>query len=139
MQRSIRETRFPTCPWVFFNDRGQRIGRFQRSWRTACTLAGVAKDGGEPDRLFHDLRRSGVRNLIRAGVPESVAMRISGHKTRSVFERYNIVSERDLHEAARKLENYMAERTKAQLGHTLGTPQHNSRKTARGKSANLLN
>ena len=134
MQRAIRDTKFPACPWVFFNESGGKVGRFQRSWRTAC------KAGGEPDRLFHDLRRSGVRNLIRAGVPESVAMRISGHKTRSVFERYNIVSERDLHEAARKLENYVAGRTNpTQPGHTLGTPEPKSLDIAGSPPAKLLN
>jgi hypothetical protein len=67
-------------------------------------------------------------------------MRISGHKTRSVFERYNIVSERDLHEAARKLENYVAERARvAQPGHTLGTPQENSAINSGEKTAKLLN
>jgi len=140
MQRSIRDTRFPGCPWVFFNESGRRVGRFQRSWRTACKAADLARDGGEPDRLFHDLRRSGVRNLIRAGVPETVAMRISGHKTRSVFERYNIVSERDLHEASRKLEKYVAERAAAvPAGHTLGTPRENAEIDSGKKSANLLN
>ena len=140
MQKSIRDAKFPACSWVFFNEGGHRIGRFQRSWRTACSAAGIVAPQGEPDRLFHDLRRSGVRNLIRAGVPEAVAMRISGHKTRSVFERYNIVSERDLHEAARKLETYVAGKTNpTQPGHTLGTPTTNSVDPSGSLSAKLLN
>jgi integrase len=140
MQQSIRDTRFLACPWVFFTEAGGKIGRFQRSWKTACVAAGLATGEGEPDRLFHDLRRSGVRNLIRAGVPESVAMRISGHKTRSVFERYNIVSERDLHDAARKLETYLSGKANpTQSGHTLGTPKQDSADLSGNVSAKLLN
>ena len=140
MQKAIRDTKFPMCPWVFFSETGNRVGRFQRSWRTACKAAGLATEVGEPDPLFHDLRRSGVRSLIRAGVPESVAMRISGHKTRSVFERYNIVSERDLHEAARKLETYVAGKTNpTQPGHILGTPKSNSADLSGSRAAKLLN
>ena len=57
----------------------------------------------EQELRLHDCRRSEARNLIRAGVSETVAQKITGHKTRSVFDRYNITSDGDIREAAEKV------------------------------------
>ena len=105
-----RRTLYPDCKWVFTRDGRNRIKSFRGAWDEASRRAGLwDEDRGRPSRLFHDLRRTGARNLVRAGVPERVVMAIGGWKTRSVFDRYNIVSTRDLHEAAVKLERYHEE------------------------------
>jgi|SRR5262245_57168858 len=79
---------------------------FRKAFDAACAAAGLR------GILPHDLRRSAVRNFIRAGVKESVAMRLSGHRTRSVFDRYNIVSSDDLVEANEKLQAFLCEAIK---------------------------
>jgi len=100
------------CPRVFHRS-GRPIKSFRVAFRTACTGAGC------PGRVLHDFRRTAVRNLVRAGIPERVAMQMTGHKTRSVFERYNIVSAGDLREAAKRLD--------AATGTISGTIEQNRR------------
>jgi integrase len=80
----------------------------RKAWHKACVAVGFGTMTGEnySGLLIHDLRRSGVRNLIRAGVDETVAMKISGHLTTNVFKRYNITSTEDLHIANERLARY---------------------------------
>jgi integrase len=98
----------PKCPYVFHFE-GKRIGDFRKSWSTACALAGV------PGLLFHDLRRTAGRRLEDAGVPRSVAMRITGHKTESMYLRYaGVRNSRDLQDAARTVQAYRNSREQVQ-------------------------
>ena len=81
---------------------GQRRRDYRKAWATACRKAGV------PGRLRHDFRRTAVPNLVNAGVLERVAMKVTGHRTRSVFDRYHITSPADLQDVARRLTGTIA-------------------------------
>ena len=83
----------------------RRDGVTVRSWRHA--LRDACRKANVPHRLLHDCRRTAARNLIRAGVPERIAMLLTGHKTRSVFDRYNIVNEQELLNAGKRLAEYL--------------------------------
>ena len=77
-----------------------------RAWRTAWPEA--CRRAGVPGRLLHDCRRTAARNLVRAGVPERVAMQLTGHRSRAIFDRYNIVQEAELQHAGHQLCAYLA-------------------------------
>lgn len=94
--------------------RGSRpIKTFRESWNQACQRAGI------PNLLFHDLRRTAIRNLRRAGVAETVIMKITGHRTRSVFERYNITDQSDTQQAGRMAEEFLAKEHQQQSAQRL--------------------
>jgi integrase len=127
MQALRRRAECPELPLLFFH-KGRRMSdsTLRKPWIKACVKVGLGSAPvdergriqyiGYQGLTFHDLRRTGVRNLIRAGVPEVVAMRITGHKTRAVFDRYNITSGRDLKDAASKLEAYISDQRAQQVG-----------------------
>lgn len=83
-------------PWVFPRPDGRWIAQFHKEWSRACKAAGVV-------RMVHDLRRSAVRRLLRAGVNERVAMVLCGFKKRAIFDPYHVVSEADVSAGVEKL------------------------------------
>ena len=121
----LQANRHLGCPYVFHRG-GKPIAGFRKAWAKACIQIGLCevlkddegkavvvkdKKGNEkvvkvPTKIFHDFRRTAIRDMVRSGVSERVAMSISGHKTRNVFDRYNIVSDQDLKEAAKKKQAY---------------------------------
>ena len=107
LEKILKEGRkqSPKCVWLFSRN-GKPIRSFKGDWEQACAVSSV------PELLFHDLRRTAVRNMIRAGVPEKVAMQISGHKTASMLWRYNITDARDIKEAGKRTEKYLKSKKK---------------------------
>jgi integrase len=102
------------CPSIFHHN-GKPIGCFRKAWKTACVATGlgsfIKNEKGKKKYsglIVHDLRRSCVRHLVQAGVGEKLAMQLTGHKTRNVFDRYNIVSDADLLEASERQQAYLA-------------------------------
>ena len=100
------------CPSIFHHN-GKPIGSFGKAWKTVCVAVGLGRFIKDEKRkkyegIVHDLLRSCVRHLIQAGIGEKLAMQLTGHKTRSVFDRYNIVSDADLQEASERQQAYLA-------------------------------
>jgi len=104
--RALEKATGRIIPWLFHRN-GQPIKGFRKAWRTACKRAGV------PGKIPHDFRRTAVRNLERAGVPRSAAMKMVGHQTQSIYQRYAIADEGMLKDAAEKLAQLHATDQKA--------------------------
>ena len=148
-QKEYRDENFPECEFVFFwypidceidptfksghggrrIEPGSCIKSFYESWGTAV------KDAGFPDLLFHDLRRSAVRNMVEEiGMSEKRAMEISGHKTRSCFDRYHIVPLADIQESGEKMDKWMKEqRTKVNASATRKRKRKSSSGSGQGQ------
>jgi integrase len=111
-----------------FHRKGEPVGNFRKAWASACVAAGLGKMvcpecGVESadracesckvaaryvGKIFHDFRRTASRNMIAAGVPQAVAMKITGHRTDSMFRRYAIVNEEQKRDALAKTQEYVA-------------------------------
>ena len=90
---------------LFFNyETGEPVREFKRAWKSACRRAGC------PGLIFHDLRRTAARNMIRSGLSETVAMKLGGWKTRSVFDRYAIVDEKMIRSAGEQYAGFLGDR-----------------------------
>jgi integrase len=117
--RSLVERRLSArrmdCSYIFHRQ-GQQMGEFRKVWKRACRAAGLVKMErhpltGQTKEVYpipHDCRRSAVRNMVRAGVNPDIARQISGHRTPSIFSRYNIISEDDLRQAMKRTSDYLA-------------------------------
>jgi integrase len=107
--REVERATGQIIPWVFHRD-GASIVDYRRAWRSAVKRAGL------PHRIPHDFRRTAVRNLERAGVPRSTAMKMVGHRTEAIYRRYAIADESMLREGAEKLSAlHQAERGASQV------------------------
>ncbi|MBX3027777.1 tyrosine-type recombinase/integrase [bacterium] len=136
---AVNRDRGALCQHVFHRN-GKPLVDYYDAWRRACLKAGLAtKDATgriKAHRTPHDFRRSAARNLIRAGVHQTVARAFTGHKTESIFTRYNITAEADLIEATERLDRYQQdEAARLSGGHNLGTIGHSEPKTARAGRA----